>query len=253
MRTRNYIYATIGWATVIGICLFDGCTQVASGQTINAAYVKQLYAKYSTHKSVFCNSCKVWINPYYKSIADTAAHMPLVTYELFHKGEKENAVSRTGIYAAWHGANGIDNESKAYTDANKAGKGEIAKGHVNCWIMNSFCADAAILSDTYTYNAAMEMQGQNVGTEINTENSERKLVKAADVEQYGGCFGSQGVIDGETIPAYYWKIVICNGVTTCYWMPNLQTETQMVTAKRVVTLAQLVSNLGFNPLTVKWQ
>ncbi|MFI5157684.1 MAG: hypothetical protein ACHQF4_02400 [Sphingobacteriales bacterium] len=242
--TKLIICTIIVWAFSIA---------VGYAQTYNAAYVKALYAKYPAHKSSFCNTCEIWVNPYYKSIADVSKHMPLVEYELFHKGEKENVVKRTDIYASWHGASGTDDESKAYTDANKAGKGEIAKGHVNCWIMNSFCADAAILSDTYTYNAGLECQGQNVGTEIATENIERKLVKLNDVEQYGGCFGSQGIIDGETIPAYYWKIIICNGVTTCYWLPNLQTETQAMLPKRVITIAQLVANLGFNPLTVKWQ
>jgi hypothetical protein len=31
----------------------------------------------------------------------------------------------------------------------------IAKGHCQAWILLAWCADAAILSDTYTFNAGM--------------------------------------------------------------------------------------------------
>jgi DNA/RNA endonuclease G (NUC1) len=213
---------------------------------VDAAYVKALYAKYPAVKSDFCATCELWVNPFFKSIGDTEAHMPLVEYEYFHAGETYS-LKRTGEQAEWHSVDGADDENKAYTDANKDGKGEIAKGHVNCWILNSFSSDAAILSDTYTFNAAMEMQDQNIGTEIASENYERKLLLKYDVQQWGGCFGSQGQVDGECIPAYYWKIILCNGVTTCYWMPNQQTETQAELPQRVVSYEQLVKDLGFDP------
>jgi DNA/RNA endonuclease G (NUC1) len=229
---------------------------VALGQKIDGAYVKALYAKYPAVKSNFCPACKLWVNPYYKSIADTQRHFPLVEYELLTKSHYALTASlklpRTGIYAAWHPVTGQPNEDNVYKAANKAGKGVIAKGHINAWILNAWCADAAILSDTYTFNAALEMQNQNVGTEIATENITRKLLANEDVEIWGGTFGSEAnYTDGkitDTQPAYYWKVIKeGNGTVTCYWMPNLQTETQAMLSKRIVTYQQLVKNLGFDP------
>lgn len=230
----------------------------AQAQTVNAAYVKNLYAKYPTVKSNFCPACKLWVNPYYKSIADTQRHMPLVEYEYLSKVNYAKTaivkLPRTSIYAAWHPVKGQPNEDAVYVAANKiarAHKDLIAKGHVNAWILNAWCADAAILSDTYTFNAACEDQSQNVGTEIATENITRKLLATNDVEIWGGTFGSQGTFtDGkitDTYPKYYWKIIKCNGTTTCYWMPNLITEKQTMLPGRIVTYQQLVSNLGFDP------
>lgn len=55
-------------------------------QKIDAAYAKALHKKYPSIKTDFCRSCKLWINPYYKSIADTARHMPLLTFYVYTKG-----------------------------------------------------------------------------------------------------------------------------------------------------------------------
>jgi hypothetical protein len=142
-------------------------------QEINAAYVKALYIRYPTQKSDHCASCKLWVNPYYKSIADTAAHMPLLTYYVYtraHRLEQEALdLPREGIYSSWHSAYGQPNETPLYRYANKNSADMIAKGHCQAWILMAWSADAAILSDTYTFNAAMEYQGQNIGTEIETE------------------------------------------------------------------------------------
>ena len=78
----------------------------ATAQTINAAYVRALYQQYPTQKTDFCASCKLWVNPYYKSIADTVRHMPLVTYYVYTKDRAKAAVPRKGIYASWHSAYG---------------------------------------------------------------------------------------------------------------------------------------------------
>jgi hypothetical protein len=232
---------------------------VAYGQTINGAYVQALYKKYPTVKSNFCPACKLWVNPYYKSIADTQRHMPLVEYEYLSKANyaltARVKIPRTGIYAAWHPVTGQPNEDGVYVAANRIARAHndlIAKGHINAWILNAFSYDSAILSDTYTFNAACEDQKQNVGTEIFTENITRKLLANNDVEIWGGTFGSQGTFtDGKitnTYPAFYWKIIKCNGQMTCYWLPNLITETQAMAPKRVVTFQQLVQNLGFDPI-----
>jgi hypothetical protein len=237
----KYRWVLLGFLGLVS--LLYGCPAVA--QTIDAKYVHNLYAKYPTVKSNFCPACKLWVNPYFKSIADTQRHMPLITYE-YYKANPKSIVKRTGVFSGWHSVIGQVNEDNAYTASNKAGKGEIAKGHCQAWILNSFCADAAILSDTYTFNAAMECQGQNVGTEIATENLTRKLLLTHDVQVWCGTFGSQGVLSGDCFPAYYWKVIKYGSTIQCYWMPNLQSEGQskLVTC----TYQQLIKNLGFDPI-----
>lgn len=223
-----------------------------------AAYVKALYAEYPTVKSNFCPACKLWVNPFYKSIADTEKHMPLVTYQYLSKANYANVaklkVPRSGIFGAWHPVAGQPNEDKVYAAANKLVKpqgDEIAKGHCNAWILNAFSYDSAILSDTYTFNAACESQGQNVGTEIATENYTRKLLATTDVEVWCGTYGSQGSFTDGTIkaafPAFYWKIIKFGKTTVCYWMSNNKTESQAMLPKRVISYTELVKNLGFDP------
>ncbi len=258
------------------VFLAPGIWSFAPAPVYNSAYVKALYARYPAKKSNFCPACKIWVNPFYTSIADTVRHMPLVEYELFTKAnaviaEKLNIprsepkkgeplpvgqMAYQSAFSEWNALPGQADEDKVYAAANKLVKAknpkdEIAKGHVQAWILNSFAIDAVILSDTYTFNAAAEDQFQNVGTEIATENYTRQLLKQYDVQVWGGTFGCQGTFtDGKitnTYPAYYWKIIKCNGATTCYWMPNLITETQAMLPKRVVSYQQLVANLGFDP------
>jgi len=54
-----------------------------SAQAPNAAYVKALYKKYPTQKSDLCPACKLWVNPYYKAIADTQQYIPLLIYWIY--------------------------------------------------------------------------------------------------------------------------------------------------------------------------
>jgi hypothetical protein len=103
--------------------LLSSIHQGAFSQNIDGAYVKALYQKYPTLKSDLCSSCKLWVNPYFRSIADTAAHRPLLTYYVYtkaHRLEQEALnLPRTGIYAAWHSAYGQPDETKSYRYANK--------------------------------------------------------------------------------------------------------------------------------------
>lgn len=240
-----------------GLLLFAGC-QGAVAQTYNAAYVKALYAKYPTKKHSLCPACKIWVNPYYTSIADTQRHMPICTKEILTVAHyaltAKVKIPRTGVFAAWSAVIGQPNEDKVYKAANKIVKpkgDEIAKGHCNAWILNAWCQDAAILSDTYTFNAACESQGQNVGTEIASENITRQLLGHIDVTVWVGTFGSENTFtDGkitDTEPDYYWKILQYGGSTVCYWMPNIKTESVKLLPERVIPYATLVSNLHFDP------
>jgi len=74
------------------------------------------------------------------------------------------------------------------------------------------------------------------------------------VEVWGGTFGEQGTFsDGkvtDTYPSHYWHIIKHGNIVDCYWLPNLKTETQAMLSQRVVTLQQLISNLGFDPTEV---
>jgi len=231
---------------------------VLNAQTYNAAYVKALYAKYPTKKHSLCPTCKIWVNPYFTSIADTQRHMPICTKEVLTKANYAKVATlklpRSGVFGGWQPVTSQPNEDGVYTAANKAVKpkgDEIAKGHCNAWILNAFSPDAAIFSDTYTFNAACESQGQNVGTEIASENYTRQLLATQDVTEWVGCYGAQATFtDGkvtDTEPAYYWKVLKFGSTTICYWMPNNKTESVAMLPKRVISYAQLVKNLGFDP------
>jgi hypothetical protein len=241
---------TLGWHTPV------------LGQGPTTAQVRNELAKYPTVKSSFCKACLLWRNPYYKSIADTVRHMPLITYERYTKSGADSAdhatFGRTGIFAAWHSLPGQVNEGNVYKAANvivKPSGDEIAKGHVQPWVLNRFNPWACIFSDIYTFNAACEHQGQNVGTEIATEELTRQLLKTnAVVNVWGGCFvdGNNPVsyTDGKITdiqPSHYWKIIQYGNTTLCYWMLNLKTEARAKLPGTVVTYQQLVKNLGFDP------
>ena len=230
----------------------------AAAQTINAAYVKALYQRYPTQATDFCPSCKLWVNPYYKSIADTAEHRPLVTFYIYtkaHRLQQEAAdLPRTGAYAAWHPAYGQPDETKVYKAANVESPDMIAKGHCQAWILLAWCADAAILSDTYTFNAGMEYQGQNIGTEIATEELCRQLTETTtdSVRIWCGTYGSQRTFTKNgltvTLPSHYYKIIQYNQELLCYWMPNLPTEKRALLPQRLICHEQLVAKLGFDPM-----
>lgn len=231
----------------------------SNAQTVNTAYVKALYQKYPTQKSDFCPSCKLWVNPYYKSVADTDRHIPLVTYYIYTKAHRlqQEAVKvpRKGIYAAWHSAYGQPDETKVYKQANVESPDMIAKGHCQAWILLAYDADGAILSDTYTFNAGMEYHGQNIGTEIATEELCRKLTEQTDsVRIWCGTYGSQRTYTKNhvtvTVPSHYYKIIKYNNEMLCYWMPNLPTEKRALLPQRKISHAQLVANLGFDPMAI---
>lgn len=259
------------WITL----LLTALPLISLGQEINAAYVRALYKQYPTQTSNLCPSCLLWVNPYYRAIGDTLRHAPVLTYYIYtkaHRLDQENAdVPRTGIYAAWHPVYGQPDETPVYREANQEiGKPHssemIAKGHCQAWILMAWCADAAILSDTYTFNAGMEFQGQNVGTEEATEELCRKLVGfkgdaiTDSVKIWCGTFGSAQVYTAKgvsvTVPTHYYKIlsyreqVSGKHITQCYWMPNAADEKKDKLADRLIEYPVLVKKLGFDPMKV---
>ncbi|MBD1385847.1 DNA/RNA non-specific endonuclease [Mucilaginibacter rigui] len=246
-----------------------------SAQVPNTAYVKALYKKYPTQKSDHCASCKLWVNPFFKSIADTLHHTPVLTFYIYtkaHRLEQEALdLPRSGVYAAWHAAYGQPDETKVYREANRLiGKPNssemIAKGHCQPWILLAWSADAAILSDTYTFNAAMEFQGQNIGTELATEELCRKLTGyktdavTDSVLIWCGTSGSQQVYTkgtiSNTVPSYYYKIIqyydgsVGGTIRLCYWMPNLADEKRAILKSREVSFDQLIQNIGYDPTLI---
>lgn len=245
----------------------------ARAQVIDAAYTRALHKKFPSVRSELCSSCKLWVNPYFKSVADTAEHRPLVTYYIYTKehrlAQETLDLPRSGTAAAWSAADGQPDETKVYSGANlEIGKPSspfmIAKGHCQAWILMAWCLDAAILSDTYTFNAGMEFQGQNVGTELATEALCRELTgfkKPAvtdSVRIWCGTFGNQHVYTqlrlSVTVPTHYYKIICYKELATgkqvmlCYWMPNQPTEKKALLPSRLVDLQTLTQNLGYNPM-----
>ena len=246
-----------------------------SAQAPNAAYVKALYQKYPTQKSDLCSACKLWVNPYYKAVADTQRHTPLLTYYVYTKAhrleQEELDLPRTGVYASWHPAYGQPNETAVYQEANRIiGKPNspemIAKGHCQAWILLAWSADAAILSDTYTFNAAPEFQGQNVGTQIATEEICRKLTGykteavTDSVKIWCGTFGTLQTYTKKgvtvTVPSHYYKVIAyhdhLNGgdVLQAWWLPNDPKEKKNKLKDRTISYPDLVTNLGFDPLKI---
>jgi len=236
-------------------------------QTINAAYAKALQEKYPSVKSDLCKACKLWVNPYFKSVADTVEHRPLVTYYVYTQVhrllQEQSDLPRTGTYAAWRPGYAQPNETTVYRQANQESTDMIAKGHCQAWILLAWCTDAAILSDTYTFNAAMEYQGQNIGTELASEELCRELAGHGrpavtdSVHIWCGTFGNQRVFaEGEVsnvLPVFYYKIIKYRDHATgqqieqCYWLPNKPDEVRAKLPQRLVSRAQLVANLGYDP------
>jgi hypothetical protein len=248
---------------------------VLSAQVPNAAYVKALYKRYPTQKSDHCPSCKLWVNPYFKSIADTLHHTPILTFYIYTKAHRlaQEALDlpRSGMYASWHPAYGQPDETKVYREANRLiGKPNtsemIAKGHCQPWILLAWSPDAAILSDTYTFNAAMEFQGQNIGTELATEELCRKLTGykteavTDSVMIWCGTFGSRQVYSNgklnNTVPSHYYKIIkyydanAGGTIRLCFWMPNDPSEKRSALKKREISFDLLVQNLGYDPTLI---
>ena len=244
------------------ILLFRACMP-AIGQTYNAAYVHQLYAKYPTVKSNFCPACKEWVNPYFKSIADTQLHQPKVVYYIYTKEHQDQQIAakipRTGVFAAWSPVYGQPDLSKVYYNANKPIKSSINKlvwGHAQAWVTLAWCKDAAIFSDTQDFNEGMEVQGQNIGTEIATEEYTRDLLSKGTTDSihiWCGTFENQAEYSFNgltvTMPQFYYKIIKYNKSIEAWLMPNLVTETRDRLPLCMISYNDLVKKLGFDPTT----
>jgi hypothetical protein len=244
------------------------------GQTYDAAYVKQLYAKFPTVPSALCPACKYWDNNIYKSIADTEHHYPVCEYYVYtkaheqrqqfftdsltkaftaqHKGKLTDA--RSGIYAEWHSVTGQPNMAAIYKKANAQFKVVMAMGHVNAYIWCAYNFMGIIFSDTWDFNCGVEFQGQNIGTEAALERYIRAKALTVDtLLTWGGCFAGdrpQTVTVGNitaTVPSHFWKCIKYNGVIECWWLPNLPTETGDLLPKRTIALKDLILILGFDP------
>ena len=228
-------------------------SQLSIAQPVyDAAYARSLYAKYPTFKSQLCPGCKEWDNPYFQAISDTTKHQPIITYYVYTKAHQDAQIAlkipRSSEADEWHPATGQQDISGIYTTANKAFKNPIDKlvyGHCIAWITLAWCEDAAIFSNTEGFNEGMEVQGQNIGTELATENICRKILSqgmADSVFIWCGVFGSQKIYtDGKTLvvmPEYYWKVIDYfdkqkgEQVERCWIMPNKVTETQELLPQR---------------------
>ncbi|WP_285008193.1 luciferase domain-containing protein [Pedobacter faecalis] len=244
-------------------------------QKPTAQYVKALYKKYPTQKSDLCPSCLLWVNPYFKSIGDTVDHKPVLTYYVYtkaHRIEQEKIrLPRTGANAAWHSVYGQPNETAVYKEANRIiGKPNsaemISKGHCQAWILMAWNQDAAILSNTYTFNAGMQYQGQNTGTQFATEELCRMLTGyktnavTDSVKIWCGTFGSQATYKKQEVkaivPEYYYKVIEYNDkvsgtkVTQCYWMPNRPDAKRASLISCQISYAELTARLGFDPRAI---
>jgi hypothetical protein len=262
-------------AIIVALSLLLLAGNTARAQVIDAAYTRALHKKFPAVRSELCPSCKLWVNPYFKSVADTIAHRPLVTFYIYTRAHRlaQEALDlpRSGTAAAWSAGDGQPDESKVYSGANQEiGKPSspfmIAKGHCQAWILLAWCIDAAILSDTYTFNAGMEFQGQNVGTELATEalcrelTGFRKQAVTDSVKIWCGTFGNQHVYRqlslSVTVPTHYYKIISYRELATgkqvmlCYWMPNQPAEKKALLPGRLVDFQTLVHNLGYNPMII---
>jgi hypothetical protein len=258
---------------IVLIIVTLACNTASLAQTINAAYAKALHKKYQPQPTNFCSSCKLWVNPYYKSIADTVQHRPVLTYYVYTKAnrlEQERLkLKREGTIAAWFPAYGQPKEDSAYTEANKIVNqpdlpGEIQKGHCQAWILLAYSIDGAILSDTYTFNSAMEFRGQNLGTEIASEERCRTLTgfegrpEITDkIQIWCGTFGSQRTFTTgrvtNTVPTHYYKIlnyydkVQHRQIEEVYWFPNQPGETGDQLMLRTKSYTELCALLHFKP------
>lgn len=251
------------------ISLFQGC--LAYGQTYNAVYVKTLYAKYPSVKSNLCKSCKLWVNPYYKSIADTQKNYPVLEHAIITsanvQAQQSAKVPRKGVFAEWNVIIGQPHLDAVYTYANTTVKKpiEFAYGHCGlAWILAARDQNGAIFSNTECFGEFLEWQGQNVGTMIASEDTTRQILGATlngkkytavvdHVDIWAGCISSpksqvftqKGI--SVTLPDVVWKVIKIGNQNIVYWMPNLNTEVKALLPKRHITYAELVKRIGFDP------
>jgi hypothetical protein len=217
-----------------------------------------------------CQDCLLWENPYYLSIADTTKHMPRNTYtvytrEQFYERNKEK-LDRTGSLATWGTVAGIKNENKVYIAANKqiklAGDNALVqRGHCQPWIMQAYSKDAAIMSNTFTFNCAMAYATQNNGTEKKSEEIARDLVEGPNAKTdalqiwcgtsgKGKGYRAKGV--NVTMPLYYYKILkyrdkAGNDKRQCFLMPNRPDQIKDSIIHCHITYEKLKQFLKFDP------
>jgi hypothetical protein len=253
-------------------------SQIPAASVYNAGYVKKLYAQYPTVKSNLCPACRLWINPFYKSVADTQRHLPVCEYGIVTKTHRlaQESLSatdkslRSGVFAEWFTVGRDADVSPVYAWANKqigkpASVYEIAYGHCGLsWILAAWCCNGMFFSDAKDYNEAAQYQGQNIGTQLASEDTTRELlgwpaphgakIKTYDtVKIWAGCYASKTAktytLKGVTltVPDAYWKILVFGGQTVCYWMPDQPTETRVLLPERHIGYEELVSRLQFDP------
>ena len=235
--------------------------------------------KYPVNKSTLCNTCVIWVNPYYTSIADTQKRIPMVVYHVITKqhlieSDSLKTNSSTKIDRAnypFHALPGFKDEKGLFKSMNDSIKNiklnpkyksgdEVAEGHVASADDYSWSKGGMDTSMIHPFNLGMEWQGQNIGSELASENMCRDTArKYGKVENWGGVNGIQGIhkFKGISIvyPKFYWKIMKWtddknNAVIHCLWMPNNEMgDGQQDLFKRFeVPLTTLVQNLGFNPM-----
>src|SRR6185437_1042674 len=226
--------------------------QDAGAQQLNT---DSLYASHPITKSAFCADCYEWHNGYYSAIADVRLHQPATTFYIYTRAKKaaQEALGykRTKFLAAWHSVTGMPDESDVYAHSNKVinkprQPEELQKGHCQPWILLSWCLEACVFSDTYTFNAGMEYRGQNIGTEEASEDFSRNLLSKTDsVKIWCGTFGNKhawtdqkGAVTS-AMPAYYWKLIEAGGQTYCWLLPNRPTEKYDLLPLRTISFKDL--------------
>jgi len=238
----------------------------------NAAYVRQLQARYPLKASTFRPNCVEWDNAYFSAIVDTSQRESLVTYGYYTTGREDTMVKlhvERSKYGAWHAYIGFKNETKFYSAINRGISNRLlkyAKGHYAAFELCAWSYDGAILSCTYDLNEGIELQGQNEGTEEEVESLTRCLVGStaqqphskahytgpvyARVDYWKGSYGSnkllyQGGIS-KNYSAVYWNLLQYGNETHAYWFPNDMTA-QKGYQHFEIPVADLVARLGFDP------
>ena len=155
--------------------------------------------------------CKIDTTGGYISIEDTVLHNPICNYELLTKAHLSGVEQNRDTIPFFP------------AQANRFYRGTgYSRGHCLPFEDLAYSPPTAKASMNLNRNLAPEPQNQNIGTELASENYERKLALQYDsVKVYVGTNGTYGNIHGINIPVYYWKVIIANGVYHfCYWMPT---------------------------------
>ena len=239
---------------------------------VSRGYLDTLYRRYPLRADTLCPNCFRWDTPYFQSIADVKLHQAMVVHAVYTTQMSHAADSlryaRKGVMGAWRHLPNMPDENKVYSMANQGliGTSKMEKGHFSAWELNAYSLDAALLSDTYTFNAAFEIAAQNIGTELGVEYLQRFLVGEvkgrrrpaglplySQVEYWKGAWGSKGTFtDGQTTdnyPAVYWNLLKYGGQFHAYWFPNdINGAGQANYRNFEIPYATLVQRLGWDPV-----